>query len=343
MTLAEAEVREGRLSYNRTIGVTAMFGRGLYYPVDVAYDRDDRLYVINRSSDADKRGVRITVMDFEEGYYGIFGEFGEEEGQFIWPTSIAVDREQRVFVSDDYMNRITVMSTSGELIGVWGEEGSGEGQLDGPNGLAFNDDNELLVVDHRNNRVQRFTPEGEYAGKFGSPGSAEGLLNMPWGISLCGNGDVLLADWGNNRIQRLTAEGEFVASYGTPGRGEGEFHRPASACIDDDGYIYVADWGNHRVQVLDGEGRFVQSLRGQATISKWSQEFLDTNVEEAAARSRANLELPVELFGGDPHEESSHIERFFWAPSAVKLIGGRLYVVDTCRHRIQVFDVAGSG
>ena len=166
MTLADSKVQTGRLAYNRTIGVTAMFGRGLYYPVDLAAGDDDRLYMLNRSSDADKRGVRVTVMDLDEGYFGIFGSFGEEDGEFIWPNSIAIDREQRVFVSDDYLTRISVMSTGGEFIASWGEAGAGDGQLDGPNGLAFNSANELLVADHRNNRIQRFTTDGEFRGQI---------------------------------------------------------------------------------------------------------------------------------------------------------------------------------
>ena len=342
MTLADTKVQSGRLAYNRTIGVTAMFGRGLYYPVDFTAGDDDRLYMLNRSSDQDKRGVRITIMDLEEVYYGIFGEFGEADGQFMWPNSIAIDSAQRLYISDDYKNQISVMSTGGDFIARWGNPGAGDGQLDGPNGLAFNSADELLIADHRNNRIQRFTGEGEYLGKFGEAGSGEGQFNMPWGISVCPDGDVLVADWGNDRVQKVTPDGEFVASYGTPGRGEGEFHRPSSACLDDDGYVYVADWGNHRVQVLDPEGGFVQTLRGQATISKWAQAFLDTNVEEAAARARATLDLPTELFDGDPHEESSHIEKYFWGPSSVKFVSGHIYVVDTCRHRVQVYDVLKS-
>ena len=343
MTLADSKVQTGRLAYNRTIGVTAMAGRGFYYPTDSVAGDDGRLYVLNRSLEPDVRGVRVTVMDLDEEYFGTFGAHGEGDGQFISPLSITIDREQRVFVSDDYLNRITAMSTGGEFIKSWGSGGAGDGQLDGPSGLAFNTANELLVVDHRNNRIQRFTTDGEYLGKFGDAGSAGGQFNLPWGISICPDDHIFVADWGNDRVQKLTPDGEFVTAYGRPGRGEGEFHRPASVCVDEDGYIYVADWGNHRVQVLDPEGGFVQSLRGQATVSKWAQAFLDTNVEEAAARARANLDLPLDLFDGDPHEESSHIEKFFWGPSSVKLAGDHLYVVDSSRHRMQVFDVQTSG
>ena len=342
MTLADPTTRTGRLAYNRTIGVTAMLGRGFYYPTESVTGDDGRLYVLSRGLDS-IRGIRVTVMNLEEEYFGTFGEHGQGDGQFICPLSIAIDREQRVFISDDFLNRITVMSTGGEFIKSWGSAGAGDGQLDGPSGLAFNSANELLVVDHRNNRIQRFTTDGEYLGKFGSAGPGWGQFHLPWGIFISPDDHIFVADWGNDRVQKLAPDGEFVSAYGRPGRGEGELHRPASVCVDEDGYIYVADWGNNRVQVLDPEGGFVQSLRGQATISKWARDWLNTNVEEADARTRANLDFPPDLFEGDPHEKSAHIEKYFWGPSSVELAGGRLYVVDSSRHRVQVFDVQTSG
>ena len=108
--------------------------------------------------------------------------------------------------------------------------------------------------------------------------------------------------------------------------------------VDTDGNIYVADWGNERVQILDSTGDFICSLRGEATVSQWGQEFLDANYEEAEPRSRSNLEPDISLFNGNPHEESAHIEKFFWGPTSVKLdSSGRLYVTESNRHRIQVY------
>ena len=325
-----------QLVYNRTVGLTTIRIRGFYYPWSSALAEDGRLYVLRRCHDA--RGVHVTVVDSDDEYIGTLGEWGEGDGQFIWPVSIAIDREQRLFISDDHLNRITVMSTDGEFINSWGDGGSGDGQLNGPCGLAFDSGNALLVVDHRNNRVQRFTVDGEFLGGFGAAGSAPGHFNLPWGVGLDRQDDIYVADWGNDRIQRFNARGEFVAAYGTPGRGHGEFRRPADVCVDEDGYIYVADWGNHRVQVLDSQGAFVQSLRGEATISKWAREFLDSNPIEAAAREEANLEPDIEFF--DEHDASAHIEKYFWAPTSVTLYDGRLYVVDSNRHRLQLYDVA---
>ena len=90
--------------------------------------------------------------------------------------------------------------------------------------------------------------------------------------------------------------------------------------------------------MLDPEGGFVTKVRGQATVSKWAENFLSINVEEGGARSRANLELEIDYSVPDSHEESSHIEKYFWAPASVKLDGaGMLYVTESNRHRIQVY------
>ena len=68
MTSTDTQSKNERLSYNRTIGGHChVSGRGFYYPVDIVADEDDRLYVLNRSSDGDKRGVRVTIMNLEEG------------------------------------------------------------------------------------------------------------------------------------------------------------------------------------------------------------------------------------------------------------------------------------
>jgi DNA-binding beta-propeller fold protein YncE len=332
-----------RVAYNRTVGVAAMLGRGFYYPWASVVGADGRLYVLGRGLDGDPRGVRVTVMDLEEEYHGTFGAYGRDDGQFIWTVTIVQDSRERLFISDEYLNRITILSTDGEFLGKWGETGDREGQLDGPTGIAFDSSDQLLVVDHRNSRVQRFTADGEFLATFGSFGDGDGQLNLPWGAWVDSDDDVYLADWGNDRIQKFTSAGEFVASYGSSGRGEGQFHRPSGVCVDSDRYIYVTDWGNHRLQVLDPEGGFVQSSRGQATTSKWAKAFLDTNDEEAAARGRANLEADIDFLDDDPHEESAHIEKYFWGPTSITLDSdGHLLIVDSNRHRLQVFDITPS-
>ncbi len=326
------------LKYSHSIGLSTMAGRGFYYPVDTAFGADGKAYTVNRSLDGDNRGLRITIYDSDSNYYGTFGEYGEGDGQFVWPTAIARDSAGNTYVACEYLNRIVRFDPEGNPLPGWGTSGSAKGELDGPSGIVIDADGNLLVVDHWNHRIQKFSTNGNLLGGFGEFGEGEGQFNMPWGITVDAQGCIYVADWRNDRIQKFTHDGTFIASFGESGRGEGQLHRPAGVAVDADGNIYIADWDNERVQILDCEGGFVQSIRGDATDSKWADDFLSINIEEAAARSKANLTPDIEFFNDDPHEESSHIEKFFWAPTSVKLdAAGNLYVTESNRHRIQIY------
>ena len=333
MTTAQ---RANFLEYDRTMGMTVMEGRGFYYPVDTAVGRDDRLYVISRSKEETTRGIRVTICDVDSGYFGNFGGYGQAGGQFVWPACGAVDRQGRFFISDEKLHRITAYDAAGNYRFHWGQAGAGPGELDTPSGLAFDGADNLYVADTYNNRVQKFTAAGQFLLSIGGTGAE--ALNLPWGLAADTGNNLYVADFGNDCIKKFSAHGEFLAQFGSSGRGDGQFTRPASVAVDPEGYIYVADWGNERVQVLDAAGNFVTKLRGEATLSEWASNFLSINKEEAAARATADLDMEIDYFVDDPHEESSHIERYFWCPASVKLDSqGRLYVTETNRHRLQVY------
>ena len=343
MTTSETKASAEFLEYFMTLGMTVMEGRGFYYPVDTAIGQDSRLYVVNRSLDNVARGVRVTMCDIDSEYYGNFGSFGNKDGQFEWPSGGAIDSRGRVYISDEQLHRISVFDHSGAFLSQWGAHGSGEGDLDTPSGIAFDDQDNLYVSDTYNHRIQKFTADGRFLLSFGSQGQGNGELNLPWGVTLDGNNNVYVADWGIDRIQKFSPQGDCLASYGASGIADGEFQRPSSVAVDGEGYIYVADWGNERVQVLDPQGGFVMKMRGEATLSKWAANFLSVNEEEGAARARANLDPKIEYFVDVPHEESSHIEKFFWSPVSVKLDrAGTLFVTESNRHRIQVYKRSAS-
>ena len=330
-----------RLKYNRTVGLCSMEGRGFYFPADTLIGQDEKLYTVSRSLDGDTRGVRVTIYDIDEEYYGTFSGYGDNPGSLIWPTSITQSNEGNIIVADEYLNRVSFFEPNGQLIRSWGVAGSEDGSLDGPASVAVDTQNNVYVSDHHNHRIQVLSQGGTHLMSFGSYGTEAENLNSPWGITVAPNGDLYVADWYNDRIQRFNTEGTFVASYGESGRDETQLYRPASVCVDDDDYIYIADWGNERVKVMDPEGHIVQSLRGQATESKWARAFLDINLEEAAARDNSDLETEQDYFVNDPHEVSSHIEKLFWAPMSVKLDSQRrIYVTESNRHRVQIYDIA---
>ena len=92
----------------------------------------------------------MCVLDIDSEYYGVFGSIGKGDGQFTWAASIAVDRDGKVYVGDEFLNRISIFDEAGVFLGKWGVPGSGPGEIDGPCGLAFDANDDLYVSDHRN-------------------------------------------------------------------------------------------------------------------------------------------------------------------------------------------------
>tara|TARA_Y100001960_G_scaffold329086_1_gene419475 strand:+ start:2331 stop:3365 length:1035 start_codon:yes stop_codon:yes gene_type:complete len=330
------------LNYQRTIGMTTMDlgGKGFYYPNDSAFTSDGKIYVLNRSLEAGGggRGMRVTICDVADEFHGDWGKFGSGIGEFMWPSSICLSSDGRVFVADEHLNKIIIFSKDGVFLGEFGKPGSGKGEIDAPSGIAINGEAEIFVSDTYNNRIQVFSLNGEFIRSIGG----SDILNMPWKISLGSDDYLYVADWANDRICLFSQEGDFLASYGERGSGNGQFIRPSHVISDDQGRMYVCDWGNERIQVLDSEGRFIQSHLGSANLSPWAEEFLVGNLEEAESRSRTNLhktDIPY-VNPEDRHEVSGHIEEYFWAPMSMTIHSdGCLYVTESNRHRIQVFEI----
>jgi sugar lactone lactonase YvrE len=250
-----------------------------------------------------------------------------------------MDAGQRLYISDEALHRISVFDHDGQFLYKWGVQGQSEGEFDRPAGLAFDADGHLLVADGRNHRVQRYTPDGQFLGQWGRHGKGAGEFDLPWGLATDSENQIYVADWRNDRIQKFDAEGRPMASWGTAGSGEGEFRRPSGVAVDAEGLIYVADWGNERVQILDPDGYCLALLRGDAGVSQWGRDYFISNQDELEERQHANLEPELDLLPSDGQREvSASIEKLFWGPTSVKIDAeGRIYVVDSCRHRIQVY------
>ena len=314
--------------YSHTIGMYAQIGRGFNNPVDVALGRDDLLYVLNRAgSDISPRMSykRVSVCTVSEAFHGDFSHGGTADGEIMWPTSIAIDAEQRLYISDEALHRISVFDQDGQFLYKWGTKGQGEGQFDRPSGLALDADGHLLVADGLNHRVQRYTSDGQFLGQWGQHGREAGAFDLPWGIATDSENQVYVADWRNDRIQKFDAQGTHLASWGTPGLGEGEFQRPSGVAVDVDGLIYVADWGNHRVCVFDSDGNAITHLIGDSQVmSKWGQQSIDANPDMMKARRRARSLEP---------------EWRFCFPTAVAFDPetDNLIVAESQRNRLQIY------
>lgn len=336
------------IRYSHTVGSLSNQGRGFQNPVDVALDSQGVMYVLNRAGPELPIRLpykRISMCTVDEEFLGEFGAGGTGPGEFWWPSSLAFDSRDRLYVTDEALNRVTVFSATGEVLDIWGEEGPAPGQLSLPSGVAADADGNLLIADSGNHRIQEFAPDGSFLDAWGGPGDGEGQFNAPWGIAIDRQGAVYVSDWGNDRIQKFDARGRYLAQLPPPGAHSANgdhIHRPAGLCVDAEGIIYVADWGNERVAVMSPDGELLAALRGESQTPTWANEYFQANPEEGALRLQAELSPAVDLPGGfgttSDREESANVEKLLWGPTAVKLDRqGNILIVDSCRHRIQVY------
>ncbi len=305
--------------YWKTLGMRRITN----FPADIAFGRDDVVYILLRSEGAAL--IRVWSIDDADQLSGDLvqiGGYGAEDGQFQWPVQIVCNEAGNLFVSDEATHRITCFKEDGEFVRKWGVEGTGSGELKGPAGMAFDNEGNLVVVDSQNHRVQRFTPEGECLGSFGSYGSEPGQFNLPLGVHVDELGFVYVADWGNDRVQKLDADGGPVMVIGKCGSGDGEFNRPMGVAVDAHGDIYVADWGNNRVQMFNQDGRYIWKFLGDATLSRVARTYMMTNAMPNRLREMGRL------------EEETYLRR----PRSVRVDKEfRLFVADYESYRIQIY------
>jgi DNA-binding beta-propeller fold protein YncE len=256
----------------------------------------------------------------------IGGGYGVEPGQFVWPSGIALDSDRNIYVTDAWTDRISVFSESGDFLRSFGSPGDGSGQFRRPSGIAIDEDDNLLVVDTLNHRVQRLSRDGCYLSEWGGMGSEPGQFDSPWGITTDADGCIYVADHLNHRIQKFDAEGGFIFELGSQGSGDHEFDHPSDVAVDPDGDIYVCDWVNNRVGCFDSEGAPVTTFAGDAQeLSKWQRQYVAGNPDVYKARRRVYTLEP---------------EWRFALPMAVVFDEekSRLMVVDSQRHRIQIYN-----
>ena len=125
-------------------------------PSGLAFDQDDRLYVV------DSQNHRVQTFGKDGTFLAKWGTHGSGEGEFDMPWGIAIDAEGAVYVSDWRNDRIQKFTADGQFLMSFGTPGTGEGEFDRPTGIAVDQDGIIYVADWRNERLQVFNPDGSF-------------------------------------------------------------------------------------------------------------------------------------------------------------------------------------
>ena len=127
------ETAAGRTyDYSHSVGRGAQSGMGFNQPIAAALGEDDLIYVVNRGSESISNvswnrigiGARVSKITAgstpgDEEFLGEFSRYGDGDGQFIWGSGIAVDRQGNIYVTDEWLNQVTVFDKDEKFLRKW--------------------------------------------------------------------------------------------------------------------------------------------------------------------------------------------------------------------------------
>lgn len=213
----------------------------------------------------DSKGL-VYVADQKVGAIFIFDPQTHEtqlirngyEAHFGWINGIAIDDDNRLFVSDAKLHRVIIFNAKHEV-----ENQITEGLVD-PVGIAIDTNNRFLyVVDTQQDQVIVYDADTlKLLRRIGTTGknhflTSPGDFGAPQGVAVDKDGNIYVTDTLNDRVEIFDADGAFISTFGKPGDGPGYFARPKGIAVDGDGHIWVADEMQDRLQVFNREGQLL--------------------------------------------------------------------------------------
>lgn len=247
-----------------------------------------------------------------------------------------------------------------ERVTVIGSRGVGIGELNKPRSVACDTNGNVYVVD-MTGRVQKFSPEGKYLSHWQMP---ETDLGKPKGMGRDHDGNIIVIEPHYQRVNHFTPEGKLVAQWGCRGTNEGCFMLPRGIVQNSKGEFLVSEYmGTERVQRFavrvsspkpEVQRREVSSenpltparspSEGERGDARWPYTKLDAPLiaqsqqhagpEAGAPQQDATLLQVIGKAGTGPGE-------FNRAEGICVNAQDRIYVADSCNHRIQIFAADG--
>jgi DNA-binding beta-propeller fold protein YncE len=222
-------------------------------------------------------------------------------------------------------NEAPVSSQIFDRVKVIGTRGAGVGELNKPRSVAVDLQDNLYVVD-MTGRVQKFSPSGAYLLLWQMPQTD---LGKPKGMCRDREGNIIVVEPHYQRLNHFSPEGKLLTQWGQRGTNAGQFMMPRAVAVDSQKEIFVSEYGAvERVQ------KFRLSVEGEAS------EPPSVGPNEASRSDAPRSTLHPEFLSSFGHAGTGPGE--FNRPEGLCIDQqDRLYVADSCNHRIQIFDRGG--
>jgi len=179
-------------------------------------------------------------------------------GEFSRPVSVAVDREENVYVLDNRGRCVQKFNNEGSFLSKFGSRGHDRGGFDDPTGLTLGSDGSVFVLDSGQCKIQKFTSDGEFLTSWGSKGEYTKELQNP--TDICGDwaGFIYVTDTGNRRVQKYNLEGSYITAFPLKQITSGK-HIPVGLGVDSQNSVYLSDGASDQIQKFTKLNRFVSA------------------------------------------------------------------------------------
>ena len=199
-------------------------------------------------------GGRIQVFDTDGVYITQWIARGAVEGNDIYLTGLAVDRNSVVYV--------TVGSDLYYYNGLTGEP---LGTLEHPEGWGFDDvtvapDGSILAAwDKGHDDIIRFNRDLQMDLLIQS--AISGVSDdseLTTRLAADGQGNIYALGTFNYGVFVFAPDGRFVSRFGSEGDSEGQFTSPHAIAVDNKSQIYVSDFGG--IMIFASDGRYLDTI-----------------------------------------------------------------------------------
>ena len=157
---------------------------------------DNQLYV----TDIKANKVFVFTLDGEKSME--LGGPGAEEGQFIAPNAVTVDKNKHIYVTDSGNNRIQVFDQEGKFIKIINGSKAGKGSplFVNPRGVAVDSQGVVYIVSNQSHNIYAYNPDGTEAFVLGGMGTDNGKLYLPNGLFIDNRDTLYVTDTINQRV-----------------------------------------------------------------------------------------------------------------------------------------------
>ena len=156
----------------------------------------------------DTRGHCVRVYSQAGVFLFQFGRHGDGNGEFNFPTGIAI-RGDDVAIVDALNARVQLFASDGQYKFAFGERGTGPGRFSRPKSIAVDTFGHYYITDAAFDNVQVFDDAGRILMFLGKAGSGIGDFQLPSGICIDAHNGIYVVDQLNSRIQIFSYLGQY--------------------------------------------------------------------------------------------------------------------------------------